>query len=115
MDAQQRGHVGPGRRPVARRAGARRGSRPSNHSPPPGGPPGPGRPGPREPAGATAPDARAGLGGLGLEELRVLRRDAQEQEADLSYLRRLLHGRMDILRAELDRRPMAGRGRRPRR
>ncbi|GLW55188.1 RsiG family protein [Kitasatospora phosalacinea] len=45
-----------------------------------------------------------GLAGLALEELRVLRRDALEQEADLSYLRRLLHGRMDILRAELQRR-----------
>ncbi|MGW6918777.1 RsiG family protein [Kitasatospora sp. NPDC054939] len=42
---------------------------------------------------------------LGLEQLRTLRRRTLEQEADLSYLRRLLHGRMDILRAELDRRP----------
>ncbi|MGW2253776.1 RsiG family protein [Kitasatospora sp. NPDC001660] len=42
---------------------------------------------------------------LGLEQLRTLRRETLEQEADLSYLRRLLHGRMDILRAELDRRP----------
>ncbi|MET8545086.1 ABC transporter substrate-binding protein [Kitasatospora sp. NPDC004799] len=45
---------------------------------------------------------------LGLEQLRVLRRETLEQEADLSYLRRLLHGRMDILRAELDRRPGVG-------
>ena len=44
------------------------------------------------------------LGALGLEELRELRRQAQEDEADLSYLRRLLHGRVDILRAELTRR-----------
>ncbi|WP_236655301.1 RsiG family protein [Streptacidiphilus carbonis] len=44
------------------------------------------------------------FGGLGLEELRTLRRQAQEDEADLSYLRRLLHGRVDILRAELTRR-----------
>jgi hypothetical protein len=44
------------------------------------------------------------IGGLGLDQLRTLRRDAQEQEADLSYLRRLLQGRMDILRAELARR-----------
>ncbi|MQS12882.1 ABC transporter substrate-binding protein [Streptomyces kaniharaensis] len=42
---------------------------------------------------------------LGLDQLRILRRETLEQEADLSYLRRLLHGRMDILRAELDRRP----------
>ncbi|MEU9077808.1 ABC transporter substrate-binding protein [Kitasatospora sp. NPDC004745] len=46
---------------------------------------------------------------LGLDQLRVLRRETMEQEADLSYLRRLLHGRMDILRAELDRRPGAVR------
>ncbi|MEU9047041.1 ABC transporter substrate-binding protein [Kitasatospora sp. NPDC048343] len=45
---------------------------------------------------------------LGLDQLRVLRRETLEQEADLSYLRRLLHGRMDILRAELDRRPGVG-------
>jgi hypothetical protein len=38
--------------------------------------------------------------------LRTLRRDALEQEADLSYLRRLLQGRVDILRAELDRRTL---------
>ncbi|GGX98942.1 RsiG family protein [Streptomyces minutiscleroticus] len=44
------------------------------------------------------------LGDLGLEELRALRRDAQRDEADLSYVRRLLQGRVDILRAELKRR-----------
>ncbi|MCC9306629.1 ABC transporter substrate-binding protein [Kitasatospora sp. RB6PN24] len=47
------------------------------------------------------------LAALGLAELRVLRTDALEQEADLSYLRRLLQGRVDILRAELDRRTLA--------
>jgi hypothetical protein len=41
---------------------------------------------------------------LRLPELRTLRRDAQRDEADLSYVRRLLHGRIDILRAELARR-----------
>ncbi|KUO20614.1 RsiG family protein [Streptomyces dysideae] len=39
-----------------------------------------------------------------LPELRALRRDAQRDEADLSYVRRLLQGRIDILRAELARR-----------
>ncbi|MFG2227334.1 ABC transporter substrate-binding protein [Streptomyces sp. NPDC048644] len=39
-----------------------------------------------------------------LPDLRVLRRDAQQEEADLSYLRRLLQGRIDILRAETARR-----------
>ncbi|GAA3372812.1 hypothetical protein GCM10020367_29890 [Streptomyces sannanensis] len=37
-------------------------------------------------------------------ELRALRRDSRRDEADLSYVRRLLHGRIDILRAELARR-----------
>lgn len=46
--------------------------------------------------------------GLLLEQLRTLRRDAQQQEADLSYLRRLIQGRLDILRAELARRSERG-------
>lgn len=59
-------------------------------------------------ASSTAHDEQAyGLTGLGLERLRLIRRDAQDQEADLSYLRRLLHGRLDILRAELERRRLA--------
>lgn len=64
--------------------------------------PGPSRPpAPRGPlADAPAPD----LGALDLPALRTLRREAQREEADLSYLRRLLHGRIDILRAELHRR-----------
>ncbi|MFE9612884.1 aerial mycelium formation protein [Streptomyces sp. NPDC006012] len=44
---------------------------------------------------------------LSLPELRTLRRDAQRDEADLSYVRRLLQGRIDILRAELARRGTA--------
>ncbi len=46
----------------------------------------------------------AGLSELRLAELRGRRRDAQRDEADLSYVRRLLQGRIDILRAELARR-----------
>ncbi|MFI2413073.1 aerial mycelium formation protein [Streptomyces sp. NPDC018947] len=46
---------------------------------------------------------------LSLPALRTLRRDAQREEADLSYVRRLLQGRIDILRAELARRgPASG-------
>ncbi|MFJ4834863.1 AmfC protein [Streptomyces sp. NPDC088747] len=52
----------------------------------------------------TAEDPRPDLPVLRLPELRVLRRDAQRDEADLSYVRRLLQGRIDILRAELARR-----------
>ncbi|WLW54018.1 aerial mycelium formation protein [Streptomyces sp. YU58] len=47
------------------------------------------------------------LAALSLPELRTLRRDAQRDEADLSYVRRLLQGRIDILRAELARRSPA--------
>ncbi|MFH9353962.1 ABC transporter substrate-binding protein [Kitasatospora sp. NPDC017646] len=60
---------------------------------------------PGAPSWAVGPDGEPDLERLGLDQLRVLRRETMEQEADLSYLRRLLHGRMDILRAELDRRP----------
>ncbi|MFJ9741897.1 aerial mycelium formation protein [Streptomyces sp. NPDC101166] len=60
----------------------------------------PPRPLPVEP---PAPD----LTRLSLPELRTLRRDAQRDEADLSYVRRLLQGRIDILRAELARRAPA--------
>ncbi|EFL33108.1 aerial mycelium formation protein [Streptomyces viridochromogenes DSM 40736] len=42
-----------------------------------------------------------------LPELRTQRREAQRDEADLSYVRRLLQGRIDILRAELARRTPA--------
>ncbi|MBV9025879.1 MAG: aerial mycelium formation protein [Streptomycetaceae bacterium] len=48
------------------------------------------------------------MGPLSLAELRTLRRDAQQEEADLSYLRRLLQGRIDILQAELARRSTPG-------
>jgi hypothetical protein len=56
------------------------------------------------PAEPPAPDLTV----LRLPELRALRRDAQRDEADLSYVRRLLQGRIDILRAELARRSPAG-------
>jgi hypothetical protein len=51
--------------------------------------------------------AERDLSRLRLPELRTLRRDAQRDETDLSYLRRLLQGRIDILRAELARRGRA--------
>lgn len=61
-------------------------------------------------SGRVAGDDEPDLERLGMDQLRILRRETLEQEADLSYLRRLLHGRMDILRAELERRP-GGRSR----
>ncbi|MCE7080263.1 ABC transporter substrate-binding protein [Streptomyces sp. ST2-7A] len=78
---------------------------------------------PRPPAQRRAPDAeraattRHGSGtarpgppvvpdprDLTLGELRTLRRRAHREEDALSYVRRLLHGRIDILRAERRRR-----------
>ncbi|WP_030569029.1 RsiG family protein [Streptomyces aureocirculatus] len=51
------------------------------------------------------PDAPAhDLPALRIAELRQLRRSTQQDEADLSYVRRLLQGRIDILRAETARR-----------
>jgi len=45
-----------------------------------------------------------GLASLPLSEVRELRDQAEQEEADLSYLRRLLQGRVDIINAELARR-----------
>src|SRR5579875_2128052 len=49
-------------------------------------------------------DFLADLPARPIEEVRNMRHDAEQEETDLSYLRRLLQGRMDILRAELARR-----------
>ncbi|MFF9865448.1 ABC transporter substrate-binding protein [Streptomyces sp. NPDC013953] len=62
-------------------------------------------PGQRTSAESVLPEVRPpDLKALRLPELRALRRDAHGDEADLSYVRRLLQGRIDILRAELGRR-----------
>jgi hypothetical protein len=55
-----------------------------------------------------SPDYLAGLDQLDLAEVRARRDDAAQEETDLSYLRRLLHGRIDIVRAELRRRAEGG-------
>jgi hypothetical protein len=54
------------------------------------------------------PGFTEGVGQLGLPELRARREEAEAEEADVSYLRRLLQGRLDILRAELVRRSAGG-------
>jgi hypothetical protein len=41
------------------------------------------------------------FGSLPDEELKAMIGDLEQQERDVSYQRRLLHGRIDILRAEL--------------
>lgn len=43
-----------------------------------------------------------------IDEVRMLRADAEQEETDLSYLRRLVQGRMDIIRAEQARRAGTG-------
>jgi hypothetical protein len=55
-----------------------------------------------------ADDYLEGLATLPLEKLRELRHEAEQEEVDLSYLRRVLQGRLDILRAELARRSGGG-------
>ncbi|MCL6538291.1 MAG: hypothetical protein K6T28_06885 [Acidothermus sp.] len=51
-----------------------------------------------------SPEYLDGLRELPIEEVRRLRKEAEQEEADLSYLRRLLQGRVDIIEAELARR-----------
>ena len=41
------------------------------------------------------------LGSLSDEELKQLKDELEEQEHELSYQRRVLHGKIDILRAEI--------------
>ena len=55
-----------------------------------------------------APDFLVGLSELGLDEVRARRAEAEQEEVDLSYARRLLQGRLDILRAEQDSRETDG-------
>jgi hypothetical protein len=55
-----------------------------------------------------APSYIAHLDRLDLTEVRARRDDAAQEETDLSYLRRLLHGRIDIVKAEQRRRTMGG-------
>ena len=55
-----------------------------------------------------AEDYLAGLRGLSLADVRELRGEAEQEEVDLSYLRRMIQGRLDILRAELNRRDSTG-------
>jgi hypothetical protein len=49
-------------------------------------------------------DFSAHLEELPMEELRLRRKDAEQEETDLSYLRRLIQGRADIVQAEIERR-----------
>jgi chromosome segregation ATPase len=51
-----------------------------------------------------ADDFLDGIESRPLEQVREMRHEAEQEETDLSYLRRVLQGRLDILRAELARR-----------
>ncbi len=53
-------------------------------------------------------DYLSGLRELALAEVRELRDEAEQEEVDLSYIRRMIQGRLDILRAELNRRDGSG-------
>lgn len=44
-----------------------------------------------------------GVDGLSVDDIRRMRAECQEAEAALSYLRRLIQGRMDIVHAYIDR------------
>ena len=55
-----------------------------------------------------APDYTKGVEQRPLDEVRALRDEADQEETDLSYLRRLLHARIDIVRAEQARRSEGG-------
>jgi hypothetical protein len=55
-------------------------------------------------------DFLTGIATLAMDEVRTRRDDAEQEEVDVSYLRRLVQGRIDILRAELGRRNGEGTG-----
>jgi hypothetical protein len=50
------------------------------------------------------PEFLNGIGEFTIDEVRSRRADADQEEVDLSYARRLLQGRIDILRAERENR-----------
>lgn len=56
-----------------------------------------------------APDYLAGLEDLPVDDVRARRSECQEVETGLSYARRLVQGRLDIIHAELERRGSGGR------
>ena len=52
----------------------------------------------------TSEDYLDGLSAAGVPEIRTMRDDCREEEARLSYARRVIHGQLDIVRAEQRRR-----------
>ncbi len=54
------------------------------------------------------PDYLDGLDGRSIDEVRQMDRECAEIETELSYIRRLAQGRIDIIDAEVDRRGAGG-------
>jgi hypothetical protein len=54
-----------------------------------------------EETGAPMDETFPDLGSLSDEELKALIQSLTEEETEISYRRRILHGKIDILRAEL--------------
>jgi anti-sigma-K factor RsiG len=52
----------------------------------------------------------AGLQTRSVDQIREMRAECEKEESLLSYERRLLHARLDILKAELERRHSGGQG-----
>lgn len=57
-----------------------------------------------------AEDFLSDIRSVELSELRELRGEAEQEEVDLSYIRRMVQGRLDVIRAELNRRDGKGSG-----
>jgi hypothetical protein len=57
-----------------------------------------------------APEFIEGVGEMPMEEVRARRDECQRAEFTLSYLRRLLQGRLDIIEAEVERRKSGASG-----
>lgn len=57
-----------------------------------------------------AEDYVEGLDELAMDDLRVRKGDCEQVEGELSYFRRLIQGRLDIINAELRRREGGGNG-----
>ena len=55
-----------------------------------------------------AEDFLADLTTAELSEVRAMRAEAEQEEVDLSYIRRMVQGRIDVVRAELNRREGSG-------
>jgi hypothetical protein len=60
--------------------------------------------------GLLGPEYLDGLESRSLDEIRVMRAECQQAELELSYLRRLAQGRLDIVHAYLDAHRAGGAG-----